>query len=251
MNFSARTAATLLALSLQTGWAGPVQWSSGAGGNDHYYEFVNTSTACNRPNGYDCLDWHQALDAAAARTYLGTQGYLASVTTFEEMAFIIGNSGKGNLRAWIAGSDEGDDGNFTWRAGPETGVSFLHATYSPEQISCLQTWCDDGAFALRYVRDSSDANYLMIGIGFEWQINTVDDHFPGVPSSGFGRPVGGYLVEYGGDTPEPSTFALITVGAILSAARLRHRRGAEEPEALKTGCVHARRPPESSTRART
>lgn len=204
--------------------AGPIQWSSAVGGNDHYYEFVDTTHACGKPNGYDCLTWDDALAAAATFSYQGMQGYLATEITTGEAVFVRQNTGVGNLHAWIAGSDEGDDGNYTWRAGPETGLSFLKYDFDTHSFNCLQEFCDGGAYVL-----SSEVNYLMLNatpFGVDWLLNTVDDHFPGFPSQGFGRPVAGYIVEYGGDSPEPGTMFLFAAGGgALVVIRRRRFKG--------------------------
>ncbi|HZL21391.1 MAG TPA: Ig-like domain-containing protein, partial [Polyangia bacterium] len=71
----------------------------------HYYEFVNTN-----------LNWAAARTAAAARTYYGLQGYLATVTSAGEDTFI---NGKLAATGWIGASDAAVEGTWRWVTGPE------------------------------------------------------------------------------------------------------------------------------------
>src|SRR5689334_4864114 len=61
--------------------AAPIQWSAAAGGNDHFYEFVVA------PN----IKWTDASAAAQARSFDGVQGYLATLTSAGENAFMAAN----------------------------------------------------------------------------------------------------------------------------------------------------------------
>jgi len=74
-------------------------------GTGHYYEFVNTN-----------LNWAAAKTAAAARTYYGLQGYLATVTSAGENTFI---NGKLAATGWIGASDSAAEGSWRWVTGPE------------------------------------------------------------------------------------------------------------------------------------
>ncbi|MDA8777356.1 hypothetical protein N9M74_01780 [Pontimonas sp.] len=111
-----------------------------------YYEFVNTSVnwrsarcAAKFVNGdysdasprYDKCD----VNFLVARTFNGLPGYLATVTSSAENAFVTSKAG--TAAAWIGGSDmattrlAGDDTNITaaeqtwrWSDGPEAGLAF-------------------------------------------------------------------------------------------------------------------------------
>lgn len=104
--------AMTLALAAPAAIAGPVLWDSGTGGNDHYYELVTTPAA-----------WSDARLDAAARSYNGLQGYLASVTSLAENNFIL-NLIAGQPAVWIGGTDLGSDGTWYWVDGPEDGQIF-------------------------------------------------------------------------------------------------------------------------------
>ncbi|MDB2412847.1 prepilin-type N-terminal cleavage/methylation domain-containing protein [Litoricolaceae bacterium] len=87
----------------------------------HFYKFI--------PNGDDSdpIDWTESETAAEASTYCGLEGYLATITSREENDFIfsrfIQNDGS-PLAGWIGGSDADNEGEWTWRGGPEDGVIF-------------------------------------------------------------------------------------------------------------------------------
>ncbi len=74
-------------------------------GTGHYYEFVNSN-----------LSWTAAKPVAAARTYYGLQGYLATVTSAGEDTFI---NGKLAATGWIGASDAAVEGTWRWVTGPE------------------------------------------------------------------------------------------------------------------------------------
>jgi hypothetical protein len=56
----------------------------------------------------------------------GLRGYLATVTSAEENAFITGKVGTAS--AWLGGTDRGHDKDWRWTDGPEAGVSFFQQT---------------------------------------------------------------------------------------------------------------------------
>ncbi|AFZ20607.1 DUF4347 domain-containing protein [Allocoleopsis franciscana] len=78
--------------------------------NGHYYEFVSGN-----------LTWEQARTAAASRTNLGLQGYLATITSQPENDFIA-NKLEGN--GWMGASDAAVEGEWRWVTGPEAGTLF-------------------------------------------------------------------------------------------------------------------------------
>lgn len=84
--------------------------------NGHFYEFV-TSAA---------ITWQAARDGANARTFFGLQGYLTTITSASENAFVASKlAGQG----WMGASDDaadtgGVEGEWEWVAGPEAGSLF-------------------------------------------------------------------------------------------------------------------------------
>lgn len=102
--------------------------------NGHFYELVST-------NG----SWTASKASAAARTYLGLTGYLATITSAAENAFIRQVL---NADAWIGCSDEvtqintatgvttyanqsAAEGKWYWVTGPEKGTLFSVGNGSP------------------------------------------------------------------------------------------------------------------------
>ena len=59
-----------------------VQWTTASGGNGHYYELVLPADPSEN------YSWTQANAAASSMTDNGSQGYLATVTSAAENAFL-------------------------------------------------------------------------------------------------------------------------------------------------------------------
>ncbi|HEY9751803.1 MAG TPA: lectin-like protein, partial [Coleofasciculaceae cyanobacterium] len=100
-----------------------VQWDSSVAvifGNNHFYEFVPGS-----------FTWDQAKADAETRSYQGQSGYLATITSAEESAFI--NNLLGNNNAWIGLSDAAEEGDWEWVTG-ETSTFTNWATNSTNGI---------------------------------------------------------------------------------------------------------------------
>lgn len=82
--------------------------------NGHLYKFIESDST-----------WDQALVAATQQTLYGVTGYLATITSADENAFISGRlTGDG----WIGASDSATEGDWKWMAGPEAGTSFWLGT---------------------------------------------------------------------------------------------------------------------------
>ncbi|HEX2979980.1 MAG TPA: hypothetical protein VHO48_06930, partial [Anaerolineaceae bacterium] len=91
-------------------------------GTGHYYEYI--------PNAQ--LNWTEAKAFTENQAYYGTgagkptgvyglQGYLATIASPEENAFI---AGKVDGFGWIGSSDAGHDKIWQWETGPEAGTIF-------------------------------------------------------------------------------------------------------------------------------
>ena len=83
--------------------------------NGHYYELISTLSLA--------ISWTDARDAAAASTYDGLTGYLATSTSLSEETFVesLFPTQFGNY--WLGGG-EAEDGVWLWLTGPEAGTQF-------------------------------------------------------------------------------------------------------------------------------
>lgn len=167
----------------------PVQWTVGSGGNGHFYEFIVSAS----------VSWDTARTNA-----LGAGGYLATITSAGENAFVTALVTAGGLRGWLGANDVAVEGTFRWIDGPEAGNALTYSNFAPGEPN-----------------NSGGENYLEIAgavvpccaVG-QW------NDLPGisaVPS--------GYVVEFTtvpSSVPEPSTFALALAG-LAGWATLRRR----------------------------
>lgn len=85
--------------------------------NGHLYKFISGSTT-----------WNSANAAAPSQTAYGTSGYLATITSAEENAFI---SARIVADGWIGASDSASEGDWKWVSGPENGTSFWSGQGAP------------------------------------------------------------------------------------------------------------------------
>lgn len=89
-------------------------------GNNHLYEFVAGS-----------FTWSAAQTAAAARTSYGATGYLATITSAPENAFI---SARMTGDGWIGANDTAVEGTWKWITGPEANTTFWQGTGSGSTV---------------------------------------------------------------------------------------------------------------------
>ena len=199
-SFRLASAAAALGAGLSVGaQAAPVQWTASSGGNDHFYDFVAGP-----------FTWEQARQAAAASTAAGPggttlNGYLATVTSQEENDFLHGLS---PTMAWIGASDEGSEGTWSWRTGPEAGQTFfmLGAGSQPG----FSNW------SAGEPNNNGDDNFVVMNWTSDGQWN---DLFGSLASS-----EGGYFVEYDAPAPVPVPAALPLLGGALAALGFVGRR---------------------------
>ena len=160
--------------------ATPMQWTVASGGNDHWYDRIDAPA----------LNWTDARDTAAASSYLGLAGHLATVTSAAENLFITNNFNAGSALTQHffggfqpAGSSE-PGGGWSWVTGE------LFSTYT--------NWAGGEP------NNSFGAENVL-----------VYDH--GVTADGRqwndfgGGNQRGYVVEYQ-SVPEPSVIALLGLG---------------------------------------
>ena len=170
--------------------AAPIQWV----GNGHWYEYVN-----------DPLTAPESFAAAAARSFMGMAGYLATVTSADENRFVSSSVAQG-LLAWLGGSDAGAPVNFwTWRVGPEAGQAFTFTSWNPgEPNNCC-----------------GGEDYVHTNFGGPGLWN--DHGGPGNPGQR-----NGYVVEYSErvppPVPEPASLALLGLGLAGLGLGVRRRK---------------------------
>ena len=174
-------------------------------GNGHYYKVVQN-------NG---IDWDDAKTAAEASTLYGLTGYLVTVTSAAENAFIYS---KINQNAWMGASDDSNytsnthaqtEGTWEWVSGPENGKTMTcqtagngagsvaaHEDCSVHADVSYQNWntnepndcCKSGS------GNMGDEDYLHLrGADGKWNDFDVD------------TTVNYYIIEYGGMPGETAT----------------------------------------------
>ena len=110
MNLRASSAVRLLILLLLWLWsASTIEAVPLEGPNGHFYDFVSGN-----------FTWDAARAAALSQSHLGQPGYLATVTSAAEEAFIATLAPIG----WLGGTDQAVEGVWRWADGPEANQIF-------------------------------------------------------------------------------------------------------------------------------
>ncbi len=188
-----------------------------AGSNGHFYEYVSTAGS-----------WTTAKTNAAARTYLGLNGYLATVTSQEENTFL---QEKFSADAWIGASDDysyinaatgattyanqsAAEGKWYWVTGPEgeIGTQFSNANLTPASVSSrYMNW--NGA---EPNNAGSNEHY-----GEMYISGSTPGKWNDLPNS-YSL---GYIVEYGGLSADPmlqlSASRTVSITAVLPVSGLQ------------------------------
>lgn len=173
-------------------WAGvasavPTQWTVESGGNGHWYELSDYR-----------LNWDQARADAASRSHQGLPGYLATVTSLSEAAFVgelRNNSGNGS--GWLGGSDAAVEGDWRWTDGPEAGQLF---------------W--------RGGSNGTPVGYASWGVGWP----NTEDYLASTYGSWGSYPVTNgefFYVEFSTPVPEPAAWLMLAAGLGAVARRCR------------------------------
>jgi VCBS repeat-containing protein len=161
-------------------------------GNGHYYEFVSDAG----------IEWADAKAAAEARTFLGMQGYLVTVTSAEENAFVASKlAGEG----WMGASDATTEGAWYWVTGPEAGTKFWQGTSTGTVVGDqYNNWAsgepnDSGS-------NEDHAHFLSGGTWNDYRYNNSN--------------IDGYVVEYGTSTSGSGVASLKSVVSTVTRADL-------------------------------
>ncbi len=173
------------AVSLTTGCGGGLAISATveAGGgiknvfNNHYYRLVKTPVSYE-----DAVTLSQ--QATFDGTPSGTPGYLATITSPEENAFLFTVMGGAGNNAWLGASDRDVEGDWKWMTGPEAGTSFYSGTANGGGGAVNNEF---NGWAGGEPNQSGDEDYAEVYGDGRW--NDIPSH---------GGPQNYYLIEWGG-----------------------------------------------------
>ena len=148
--------------------------------NGHIYEVITTN-----------VTWEEARAAAANKSIDGFQGYLVTVTSAEEQAFInsIIDSIDSHAGYWFGASDATAEGDWRWVNGPEVGTQFWSGDGGGSPVGgAYSNWTTTGT---PYPPEPND------GVGNEDYLyfNYLGNH---QWWDGRGDETVSYIVEYGG-----------------------------------------------------
>jgi len=175
----------------------PLQFGS------NFYEFVSA----------DFISWQSAKTSAESSVFMGSAGYLATITSAAENDFIANHFATFSVfsGAWIGGQVS-SSGVGTWATGPEAGQVF-----SQGGLAVSGAYANWGGIEPNSPPDNKpSAAYMNVGSAFapnflitgEWA-----DADYGIASSG--DPIRGYIVEYSGvSVPVTSTQWLLGIGLL-------------------------------------
>jgi hypothetical protein len=175
--------------------------------NGHYYETYSARAIAPM----------DALTAATTHSYLGLQGYLATITTAEENSFVgtlVAKVPTSDLGGYLFGASDSEvDGTWIWLNGPERGNKLTYFAWDPRSSE------PNGYF------NGRREDYVAIGSDGKW----VD-----LPATGYAG-VGGYIVEYGG---MPATYTLSgTISGLASGSQVTLLNNAANPLVVTTNGV--------------
>jgi len=171
-----------------TAFAVPVQWAVSDGGNDHWYELIDSS-----------IDWNDARLQAELLSYESMRGHLVSITSQEENNWIWLNLGS-PTGYFIGGTDSANEGDWEWITGE---------TWS------FQNWNSGEPNNVPWAIPSGEDAIEFAGSGF-WN---------DIPVTNYSNR--GYIVEYeASPVPEPATTLLLGSGLIgLAGFRRKFKKG--------------------------
>lgn len=115
--------------------------------NMHFYQWVNGSVSTG----------DVAMSNAAGYTYKGMQGYLATVTSAAENAFVYAISG--NLGTWLGATQvSASSNNWKWAVGPENGTQFSTGATSANSMY-VNWWAGEPNNSANYVFMTTQATW--------------------------------------------------------------------------------------------
>ncbi len=176
------------------------------GSNGNYYELIEIP-----------MTWEDARTAALGVTFMGQQGYLATVTSAEENLFISGQLNGDN--AWLGGNDVITADLWEWADGPEAGVDFWQGLQGGAPIGGAYTnWGSNDP------NNSGGGQYALLMCA--QNVSPCINENLGEWIDRQGSDLHNFVVEYAtGQTPEPSTALLLAFGLAGLAAGRRRKMG--------------------------
>jgi hypothetical protein len=148
------------------------------GTNGHFYRPISTG-----------VTYTAARSAALTTSFKGQQGYLVTITSADEDAFIFNNVPQGNI--WFALTDEVTEGRWVIDAGPEAGtvIKTSNGQFTGNIVGQYNNWAPGEP------NNSGNEDYAVT----KWNGSQWND----LPN-GFWNP---YVIEYGTWTnPDDATF---------------------------------------------
>lgn len=181
--------AALLAAAGGAVEAAPVQWT-GAGSNGHWYEFISGGQ-----------NFTGARDGAAAMTHMGMTGYLVTITSAAEQAFLDSLT---SSVYWLGASDADVEGDWRWVTGPEAGTLFWRQGVGPITYANWSAGEPNNSGGEDYAHANFNPDWNDIGAGGSY----------------------GYVVEYGDVSAIPLPAALpLLLGGFGALGLVARRRG--------------------------
>jgi T1SS-143 domain-containing protein len=177
--------------------------------NGHYYKVFTTE-----------LSWQQASEAAQA---MG--GYLVTITSAGEHAFVQGLGDNGNVvqYAWIGASDRGTEGTWQWITGPETDTTFWTGGINGS-ASGYAAWGDNEPNDYGSGEDYAEIQFVSSG-GWNDTSGNADTQV-------------GYVVEWGGGPANPQENTPFTIAAARLLANDIDKDGDALTVVSVQGAVH-------------
>jgi PKD repeat protein len=172
----------------------------------HYYRFISSPG----------ITWTAARAAAEASTYFGLHGYLATITSYGENAFI---QSKTKGVGWIGASDAAVEGDWRWVTGPETGTQFWQGLSTGSAVNGMYNNWNTGEPNNLNNEDYAHITYFANNPAQSLRWNDLPDG----GTSGDYTPAG-YLIEFGGmpgETPPNITADLMLKVTVFTFATQR------------------------------
>lgn len=157
-------------------------------GVNHFYKYISGS-----------YTWEAALmDAETeSRKYLGLNGYLATITSAEENAFIVQ---KLAADAWIGASDTEIEKTWKWMSGPEKGTAFFDQTNLTPINGKYTNWSNNEPNDYNNGTPGEDAAEIFYSVNDTEGKNGKWNDLPSNTST----TILGYVIEYGGMSTDPT-----------------------------------------------